>query len=194
MPFIGCMVGSAFMTYIQAVDHWIAFALLAFIGGNMIVESLKKDEGCECGCSCENTDSSIAPKVMFTMAVATSIDALAAGVGMSVSLEGIGQILFAVISIGVITFTLSAAGVKIGNVALLGIPGEPFTDIGVGIKEAEGWDLILPCALTNGNEGYFPMQSAYDEGGYEARTSPYRAGVAETFIREGKALLDELRK
>jgi putative Mn2+ efflux pump MntP len=50
------------------------------------------------------------------MAVATSIDALAAGVGMSVSLEGIGQILFAVISIGVITFTLSAAGVKIGNV------------------------------------------------------------------------------
>jgi hypothetical protein len=91
-------------------------------------------------------------------------------------------------------FMLPLTGVKIGNVALLGIPGEPFTDIGVGIKEAEGWDLILPCALTNGNEGYFPMQSAYDEGGYEARTSPYRAGVAETFIREGKALLDELRK
>ena len=116
MPFIGCMVGAAFMTYIQAIDHWIAFALLAFIGGNMIVESLKKDEGCECGCSCESTDSSIAPRVMLTMAVATSIDALAAGVGMSVSLEGIGQILFAVISIGIITFALSAAGVKIGNV------------------------------------------------------------------------------
>ena len=91
-------------------------------------------------------------------------------------------------------FMLPLTGVKIGNVALLGIPGEPFTDIGVGIKEATGWDLILPCSLTNGNEGYFPMQSAYDEGGYEARTSPYRAGVAETFIREGKAILDELRK
>ena len=110
MPFIGCMVGSAFMVYIQAVDHWIAFILLAFIGGNMIVEALKKDECDEC------TDSSIAPRVMLTMAVATSIDALAAGVGMSVSLEGIGQILFAVCSIGVITFGLSALGVKIGNV------------------------------------------------------------------------------
>ena len=114
MPFIGCLVGSAFMTYIQALDHWIAFGLLAFIGGNMIVEALKKDDECEC--ECENTDSSIAPKVMLTMAVATSIDALAAGVGMSVSLEGIGQIIFAVISIGIITFALSAAGVKIGNV------------------------------------------------------------------------------
>ena len=91
-------------------------------------------------------------------------------------------------------FMLPLTGVKIGSVALLGIPGEPFTDIGVGIKEAEGWDLVLPTSLTNGNEGYFPMQSAYDEGGYEARTSPYRAGVAETFIREGKAILDELRK
>ena len=109
MPFIGCLVGSAFMTYIQAVDHWIAFLLLAFIGGNMIVEALKKEED-EC------PDCSIAPRVMLTMAVATSIDALAAGVGMSVSLDGIGQILFAVISIGVITFSLSAAGVKIGNV------------------------------------------------------------------------------
>lgn len=91
-------------------------------------------------------------------------------------------------------FMLPLTGVKIGSVSMLGIPGEPFTDIGVGIKEAEGWDLVLPCALTNGNEGYFPVQSAYDEGGYEARTSPYRAGVAETFIREGKAILDELRK
>lgn len=91
-------------------------------------------------------------------------------------------------------FLLDLTAIKLGSVALLGIPGEPFTDIGVGIKEAEGWDLILPCALTNGDEGYFPMQSAYDEGGYEARTSPYRAGVAEEIIRGGKAMLDELRK
>ena len=91
-------------------------------------------------------------------------------------------------------FMLPLTGVKIGSVAMVGIPGEPFTDIGVGIKEAEGWDLILPCSLTNGNEGYFPMQSAYDEGGYETRTSPYRAGVAETFIRESKTLLKELKK
>jgi hypothetical protein len=62
-----------------------------------------------------------------------------------------------------------------GPVALIGFPGEPFTDIGVAVKEAPGWELILPCALTNGNEGYFPMQSAYDEGGYESRTSRYKA-------------------
>ena len=91
-------------------------------------------------------------------------------------------------------FMLNLTGVKIGGVAMVGIPGEPFTDIGVGIKEAEGWRMIMPCALTNGNEGYFPMQSAYDEGGYEARTSPFKAGVAEKIIEGGKALLDEMRK
>ena len=110
MPFIGCTVGSAFLSYIEAVDHWIAFILLGFIGGNMIKESLSKEEECEC------TDASLSFKVMLTMAVATSIDALAAGVGMSVDLEGIGQILIAVLAIGVITFILSAIGVKIGNV------------------------------------------------------------------------------
>ena len=110
MPFIGCTVGSAFLSYIEAVDHWIAFILLGFIGGNMIKESLSKEEECEC------TDASLSFKVMLTMAVATSIDALAAGVGMSVDLEGIGQILIAVLAIGVVTFILSAIGVKIGNV------------------------------------------------------------------------------
>lgn len=89
---------------------------------------------------------------------------------------------------------LTLTGVRIGNVVLVGIPGEPFTDIGKGIKEAEGWDLILPCALTNGYQGYFPMQSAFDEGGYEARTSRYQAGVAERIIAGGKELLSEMRK
>ncbi len=81
---------------------------------------------------------------------------------------------------------------RIGPVALLGIPGEPFTDIGVGIKNAGGYDLIMPCSLTNGSEGYFPVRSAYDEGGYEARTSPYRAGVAEKIIEEAEKLLKEV--
>lgn len=91
-------------------------------------------------------------------------------------------------------FYLDLTGVQIGPVALLGIPGEPFTDIGVGIKEAEGWAMIMPCSLTNGDEGYFPMQSAYDEGGYEARTSPYKAGVAEKLMADAKSLLDDMRK
>ena len=89
-------------------------------------------------------------------------------------------------------FDLPLTGVQIGPVALLGLPGEPFTDVGVGIKEAFGWDLVLPCGLTNGYMGYFPTKSAFDEGGYEARTSRYKAGVAELLVAEAKALLAEL--
>ena len=110
MPIIGYFLGVSFAGFVESVDHWIAFVLLAFIGGNMIKEALSGEEECEC------TDSSLAPRVMLTMAVATSIDALAAGVGMSVDLNGITQILFATLSIGLITFALSALGVKIGNV------------------------------------------------------------------------------
>ena len=90
------------------------------------------------------------------------------------------------------TFPLGLSAVVIGPVALLGIPGEPFNGIGRGIKEAEGWEVIMPCCLTNGSEGYFPMQDSYDEGGYEARSSRYKAGTAELIIEEGKALLDTL--
>ena len=91
------------------------------------------------------------------------------------------------------SFTLTLTGVKLGDIAFVGIPGEPFTDIGVGIKDTEGWGLILPCALVNGSRGYFPMQSAYDDGGYEVRSSNYKAGVAETIIARGKELLSELK-
>jgi hypothetical protein len=91
------------------------------------------------------------------------------------------------------TFNLNLTGLKIGPVAFVGIPGEPFTDIGVEIKKAEGWDLILPCCLTNGSMGYFPMMSAYDEGGYEARSSRFKAGVAERIIEGAKELLAEMK-
>ena len=89
-------------------------------------------------------------------------------------------------------FELDLSGIKLGSVALIGIPGEPFTDIGVGIKDTEGWELIMPCALVNGSMGYFPMKSAYDEGGYEARSSSFKSGVAERIIEGGKALLEQL--
>ena len=118
MPFIGCMLGSAFMSYIQSFDHWIAFILLALIGANMIREAIEDGGDCGCDGACElgEDDAAFGFRIMLTMAIATSIDALAAGVGMSVTLEGMGQILFAVISIGIITFALSALGVKIGNI------------------------------------------------------------------------------
>ena len=92
------------------------------------------------------------------------------------------------------TFKINLTGLKIGPVALIGIPGEPFTDIGVGIKDTQGWSAIMPCALTNGYMGYFPMKSAFDEGGYEARSSKYKGGVAESIINGGKELLKELMK
>ncbi len=90
-------------------------------------------------------------------------------------------------------FPLHLTGMAIGNIALVGIPGEPFTGIGRGLKEAEDWTLVLPCCLTNGFEGYFPMQDSYDEGGYEARCSNFAAGVAERIRDEGKILLAQMR-
>ena len=90
-------------------------------------------------------------------------------------------------------FDLELTGIRIGDVVLVGIPGEPFTDIGVQIKDTPGWKAIMPCCLTNGTQGYFPMQSAFDEGGYEARSSNYKPGVAEAIIAGAKELLKELK-
>ena len=90
------------------------------------------------------------------------------------------------------SFEMPIIAVKIGPVALFGIPGEPFTGIGRAIKETEGYELILPVCNTNAKVGYFPMQEAYDEGGYEAGTSNFKAGVAEIIINEGKKLLKEI--
>lgn len=91
-------------------------------------------------------------------------------------------------------FQLTLTGLQIGPVALVGISGEPFTQIGVKIKENDGWRLILPCGLVNGYDGYFPTQEAFEEGGYEARSSNYRSGVAEDIIQGASAILADLRK
>ena len=90
-------------------------------------------------------------------------------------------------------FELELTGLKLGPVAFLGIPGEPFTDIGKAIKEAPGFRCILPMCLTNGSEGYYPMKSAFDEGGYEARSSKFKGGVAELIIDGGVKLLGKLQ-
>ncbi|MBQ2719764.1 MAG: hypothetical protein IJF73_06835 [Clostridia bacterium] len=94
------------------------------------------------------------------------------------------------------TFDIPMAGIAIGDVALVGIAGEPFTAIGRGIRasEAEGWELVLPCCCTNGSEGYFPMMDAYEEGGYESRTTRYRAGVGELLTEKGIEILFKIRK
>ena len=105
MPAIGWLLGASFADLIAAVDHWIAFVLLALIGGGMIREALEKDDG--------DCDPSLAPLAMLVLAVATSIDALAVGVTFAFLRV---DILPAVTLIGTCTFLISAAGVKVGNV------------------------------------------------------------------------------
>lgn len=111
MPLLGYILGSTFDTYIKTFDHWIAFVLLAFIGGKMLFEAFDKDE-------CDDTDASFAFLTMAIMAVATSIDALAAGISLIAQKQNYANfnILVAIALIGVVTFVLSFVGVKIGSV------------------------------------------------------------------------------
>ncbi len=108
MPLIGYYFGSQFAPYITAFDHWIAFILLAIIGGKMIIDSLKKDDAC----FDPTEEADLSASVMLPMAVATSIDALAVGVSFAFLQV---NIVWAVSFIGVVTFILAAAGLKIGN-------------------------------------------------------------------------------
>lgn len=105
MPAIGYVLGAQFQEAIASIDHWIAFVLLALIGGNMIHEALDNDE--------EEADASLDVKTMFFLAVATSIDALAIGITFAFLKV---SIIPAVCFIGIVTFIISFAGVKIGNV------------------------------------------------------------------------------
>ncbi|MBO5388744.1 MAG: manganese efflux pump [Lachnospiraceae bacterium] len=104
MPAIGYLFGSLFADKIKAIDHWIAFVLLAIIGVSMIKESFEEDD---------EMDACMDPKCMFILAVATSIDALAVGVSFAFLRV---SIVWSVLFIGGITFVLSAIGVKIGSV------------------------------------------------------------------------------
>lgn len=107
MPLIGWFIGSRFAHYIESIDHWVTFILLAIIGGKMIWESFKNDDDeCDCG------ESKLDLKELTALAIATSIDALA--VGVAFALEKV-NIALSVTLIGVITAILSAVGVFIGH-------------------------------------------------------------------------------
>lgn len=90
-------------------------------------------------------------------------------------------------------FDLPLSAIAVGPAVLVGIPGEPFTGIGREIKDGSPFEITLPCCCANGYEGYFPMQDAYDEGGYEARSSNFKAGVAEKLIAAGVELTKKVR-
>lgn len=106
MPIIGWLAGSSLVEQITAIDHWIAFGLLSFVGGKMIYESKA---------FCEDEVCDQDPKriyILLTLAIATSIDALA--VGLTLSFIDVDIVTPAII-IGAITFLLSLAGVYIGD-------------------------------------------------------------------------------
>ena len=106
MPLIGYLLGTSFADAVAEFDHWIAFALLAIIGGNMIKEAVGNDDDEE-----SNADFSI--KALFVLAVATSIDALAAGVSFAFLKT---DIISSIIIIGITTVLFSIVGFKIGNI------------------------------------------------------------------------------
>lgn len=107
MPLIGYFLGTRFMKYISAVDHWIAFLLLAFIGGKMLWEVIKGGDEEE-----EGKEFRLDLKELTVLAIATSIDALAVGIVFAAQEA---EIFSAVLSIGLITAAISFAGVFIGN-------------------------------------------------------------------------------
>ena len=108
MPFIGWALGTQFESYITSIDHWIAFILLAFIGGKMVVEGcrLEEDE------TVKELDPPLDMKEMFLLAIATSIDALAVGITFAFLNYPIVE---CITIIGLTTFVLSIVGVVVGN-------------------------------------------------------------------------------
>ena len=108
MPLIGWFLGVRFQKYITSFDHWIAFALLVFIGGKMILEAIRDTEVQEI----KEKDPPLKHKEMFVLAIATSIDALAVGITFAFLDTPIVE---AVVIIGCTTFFLSILGVVVGN-------------------------------------------------------------------------------
>ena len=109
MPFVGWLLGSQFQKYITSIDHWIAFILLGFIGGKMMIEAVREWNEEEV---VDVMDSPIDHKNMLVLAVATSIDALT--VGITFAFLGT-PIVEAITIIGITTMVISIAGVVVGN-------------------------------------------------------------------------------
>ena len=109
MPLLGFVLGVQFKEYITSIDHWIAFVLLGIIGINMIREAKNSGESCEV---CPQGQGPFSCQAMLPLAIATSIDALAVGVTLAFLQV---KILPAITFIGVTTFVISGAGIRIGN-------------------------------------------------------------------------------
>lgn len=108
MPFLGWLGASRFSGLIECVDHWIAFFLLLILGGKMIIESFKKED-------CKGDFNPGSLKVVFTLAIATSIDALAVGVSFAfLGMRTIESILSPILIFGLVSFIMSVLGLLFG--------------------------------------------------------------------------------
>lgn len=108
MPLLGWIAASTFSRQIESIDHWIAFAILVFLGGRMVKESFKNDD-------CKHEFDPTRLKIVLALAVATSIDALAVGVSFAfLGIKGLAGILPPVGIIGFVSFALSGAGLMFG--------------------------------------------------------------------------------
>ena len=92
------------------------------------------------------------------------------------------------------TGALPVSAVRIGPAAFVGLPGEPFTQIGVRLKARSGYEITLPCCCTNGAEGYYPMLEDCGSTSYEAVKTNYKPGTAEALVDTGVALLHKLKE
>ncbi|MCE5187474.1 MAG: manganese efflux pump MntP family protein [Planctomycetaceae bacterium] len=138
MPLIGYAAGQTVADYIEHFDHWVAFALLVIIGGKMIIEALKFEQVEKRAQDPANL------MVVLTLSLATSIDALAVGITLSLVTD---SILRAVAAIGVITFVLSYAGVQIGRRARHFVEGK-IEILGGVILIVIGLKILLTHLLT----------------------------------------------
>ena len=140
MPLLGWTVGLSFKDYIVTIDHWVAFILLAAIGGNMIYQDKKSGES-----EMIETTEKRAPLKFWTilgLAVATSVDALVVGLGFIV----LDSIIFLVITVGLITFAMSAAGVYFGH-QYKHLVGAKVTSIGGAILILIGSKILIEHLL-----------------------------------------------
>jgi manganese efflux pump family protein len=137
MPVIGWNAGRFFADLIKDYDHWIAFSLLAYIGTRMIIEGMKNERGNET--ACETDDHTLDLKRLFVLSIATSIDALA--VGLSLSLLGY-EILTPAVIIGITTFIFSFIGVKMGC-ALHRVLGKRVEIFGGAVLIAIGIKILI---------------------------------------------------
>ncbi|OON95764.1 MAG: hypothetical protein ATN36_07505 [Epulopiscium sp. Nele67-Bin005] len=106
MPLIGFVLGTQFSNFVNNIGHWLAFAILTYIGLNLIKSGNSKEED-------DGLDMDLSIKVMVSLAIATSIDALAVGVTFAFLQV---EILLAILIIGLTTFIICLFGVKVGNI------------------------------------------------------------------------------